>query len=129
MELKQIIKKYLSCLEKSDYENLIDLFIFDAVVNSPLYGKVEAEKFYKDLFSDTNKSTITLKDIFTNEEKTKAAVNFLYDWTLSDGSPVSFDCVDIFKLNPDGKIEELTIIYDTSKTRPKFDSLISSKAK
>ena len=119
----ETIKKYLSALEKSDYENLINLFASNAIVHSPLYGEVEAKKFYKDLFKDTNKSVITLKDIFMSEDNSKRAVNFLYDWTLSDGSPVSFDCVDIFKFNSDRKIQELTIIYDTSQTRPKFDKL------
>ncbi len=123
MELKETIKKYLEALQKSDYENLINLFASNSVIHSPLYGEIEAMKFYQDLFKDTNKSVITLKDIFTSEDGSKGAVNFLYDWTLSDGSPVSFDCVDIFKLNSDGKIQELTIIYDTSQTRPKFDKL------
>lgn len=123
MELKETVKKYLSALEKSDYENLISLFAPNAIVHSPLYGEVEANKFYTDLFKDTNKSVISLKDIFMSEDGSKGAVNFLYDWTLSDGSPVSFDCVDIFKFNSDGKIQELTIIYDTSQTRPKFDKL------
>jgi len=123
MELKETIKKYLSALEKSDYENLINLFVPNAIIHSPLYGEVEAEKFYEDLFKDTNKSVITLKDIFMNEDNSKGAVNFLYDWTLFDGSPVSFDCVDIFKFTSDGKIQELTIIYDASQTRPKFDKL------
>lgn len=123
MELKETIKKYLDALERADYENLISLFAPNAIVHSPLYGETEAEKFYKDLFKDTNKSVITLKDIFTSEDNSKGAVNFLYDWTLSDGSPSSFDCVDIFKFNSDGKIQELTIIYDTSQTRPKFDKL------
>jgi ketosteroid isomerase-like protein len=123
MELKETIEKYLSALEKSDYENLINLFAPNAIIHSPLYGEVGAKKFYEDLFKDTNKSVITLKDIFMSEDNSKGAVNFLYDWTLSDGSPVSFDCVDIFKFNSDGKIQELTIIYDTSQTRPKFDKL------
>lgn len=123
MELKETIKKYLNTLQKSDYENLINLFAPNAIVHSPLYGEIEAKKFYKDLFKDTNKSIISLKDIFMSEDGSKGAVNFLYDWTLSDGSPVSFDCVDIFKFNSEGKIEELTIIYDTSQTRPKFDKL------
>lgn len=123
MELKEAIKKYLDALQKSDYENLINLFASDAIVHSPLYGEVEAKKFYKDLFKDTNKSVISLKEIFMSEDGSKGAVNFLYDWTLSDGSPVSFDCVDIFKFNSEGKIQQLTIIYDTSQTRPKFDKL------
>ncbi|MDO8639848.1 MAG: nuclear transport factor 2 family protein [bacterium] len=123
MELKETIKKYLDALQKSDFKNLINLFAPNAIIHSPLYGEVEAEKFYEDLFKDTNKSVITMKDIFMNDDNSKGAVNFLYDWTLSDGSPVSFDCVDIFKFNSDGKIQELTIIYDTSQTRPKFDKL------
>lgn len=123
MELKEIIKKYLDALQKSDYENLVSLFAPNSVVHSPLYGEVEAKKFYKDLFKDTTKSVIILKDNFLNEDGSKGAVNFLYNWTLSDGSAVSFDCVDIFKFNSEGKIQELTIIYDTSQTRPKFDKL------
>lgn len=123
MELKEIIKKYLSALEKSDYENLISLFASNAIVHSPLYGEVKARKFYQDLFKDTTKSVITLKDIFISEDGSKGAVNFLYSWTLSDGSAVAFDCVDIFKFNSERKIQELTIIYDTSQTRPKFDKL------
>ncbi len=123
MEPKETIKKYLNALQKSDYEYLINLFASNAIVHSPLYGEVEAKKFYTDLFKDTNKSVISLKDIFTNEDGSKGVVNFLYDWTLSDGSPVSFDCVDIFKFNSEGKIQELTIIYDTLQTRPKFDKL------
>ncbi len=123
MEHKSTIKKYLDALQNSDYENLISLFTSDAIIYSPLYGEVRANKFYEDLFKDTNKSVITLKDIFMSEDNSKGAVNFLYDWTLSDGSPVSFDCVDIFKFTSDGKIQELTIIYDASQTRLNFDKL------
>lgn len=104
MELKETIKKYLSALEKADYENLIGLFSPNAIVHSPLYGEVKAEKFYRELFKDTNKSVTTLKDIFVGENSSKAAANFLYDWTLSDGSPVSFECVDVFRFTSDGKI-------------------------
>ncbi|MEK7616054.1 MAG: nuclear transport factor 2 family protein [Patescibacteria group bacterium] len=122
---KENIRKYLRCLERSDYENLIGLFASSAIIHSPLYGEVEAKNFYKDLFKDTTKSTISLKDIFMNEDESKGAVNFLYDWVLADGSRVSFNCVDIFKFSSEGKIKELTIIYDTSQTRPKFDKMKS----
>ena len=124
-EHKDIIKEYLQSLEKSDYENLISLFAPNAIIHSPLYGEVKASKFYKDLFKDTTKSKISLADIFMNEDGSKGAVNFIYEWTLSDGSPVTFDCIDIFRFDTTGKIQELTIIYDTSKTRPKFDKLKS----
>jgi ketosteroid isomerase-like protein len=125
MESKGIIKKYLHALESSDYENLISLFAPGAVVHSPLYGDVEVRSFYEEVFKDTIKSVISLRDIFVGEDNSKGAVNFLYEWILSDGSSVSFDCVDIFKFSLDGKIQELTIIYDASKTRSNFDKLKS----
>jgi pimeloyl-ACP methyl ester carboxylesterase len=35
----------------------------------------------------------------------------------------SFECVDIFRFDENGKIKELTIIYDTSKIRTSFEEM------
>lgn len=126
MNHKESLKKYLKFLEAADYENLISLFSKEAVVYSPLYGKVIATKFYKDLFKDTAESKLTLINIFTSEETNAAAVHFQFDWTLSDGIAAPFEVVDVCKFSPDGKIEELKIIYDSAKTRPAFDKLSST---
>lgn len=50
MKHSETLKKYLQLLEAADYENLISLFARDAMVYSPLYGKVTAVQFYKALF-------------------------------------------------------------------------------
>lgn len=124
MHIEKIIKTYLKALEMDNYQKVIKLFSADATIHSPLYGKIKAEIFYKDLFNDTSKSTITLLNIFQSQNNPLvAAGHFHYDWTLKDGTPTSFECVDIFRFNEAGKIAELTIIYDSAKTRTAFEKL------
>jgi len=119
MEIEKTLKLYLKALEKGSYEDIIKLFTENAMVNSPLYGKIKASEFYKELFKDTAKSKINLLNIFT--DKNLGAAHFLYEWVFKDGTPTSFECVDIFKFS-DGKIKHLTIIYDTYKTRQSFEN-------
>ena len=125
MDQKQIIKRYFQGLEKASYEDVISLFARDAIVLSPLYGKIEAVKFYKELFAVTNDSKITLKNIFINPDNPKvAAAHFYYDWTLKDGTPAPFECVDIFEFSSDSnQVVKLTIIYDTARTRKAFEKV------
>lgn len=125
MDRKKIIQQYFQGLEKASYEDVISLFAKNAVILSPLYGEIEAVKFYKELFSITNHSKITLKNIFINPDNPHvAAAHFYYDWTLKDGTPAPFECVDIFEFSsPSNKVQKLTIIYDTSHTRKAFDEV------
>ena len=124
MQIEKTIKEYLKGLEISSVEKIIKLFSSDAVVHSPLYGEIQAKKFYQDLFKDTSKSKITLINIFVSQNNPQiAAGHFRYDWILKDGTPTSFECVDIFRFAEDGKIKELTIIYDTSKIRTAHEDM------
>ena len=73
---------------------------------------------------DTSNSQISLKNIFLSTDSPKtAAAHFVYNWILKDGTPAPFECVDIFRFNEDNKIQELTIIYDTSSTREAFEKV------
>lgn len=125
MDQKQVINRYFQGLEKASYEEVMSIFEEDAIVVSPLYGKIEATKFYKELFAVTNSSKITLKNIFINPDNRKfAAAHFYYDWTLKDGTPAPFECVDIFEFCSDSnQVAKLTIIYDTFHTRKAFEEV------
>ena len=124
MQIEKTIKEYLRGLEVGSHEEILKLFSQDAVVHSPLYGKIQAKKFYQDLFKDTSESKITLKNIFISQNNSNvAAGHFRFDWILQDGTPTSFECVDVFRFAEDGKINELTIIYDTSKIRTSFEDM------
>lgn len=122
MNKQDVIKSYFHGLEKSSYQDIIKLFSPNAVVYSPLYGKIEAIRFYKELFSDTQSSKIGLNNIFLSADKPDtAAAHFVYSWTMKDGTQVQFECMDVFDFAPQsGKILSLTIIYDTYHTRKDF---------
>src|SRR3989338_189143 len=124
MQIEKTIKEYLKGLEVGSADKIIKLFSHDAIVHSPLYGEIQAKKFYQDLFKDTSKSKITLINIFVSQSNPNvAAGHFRYDWILKDGTPNSFECVDVFRFDEDGNIKELTIIYDTSKIRTAHEAM------
>ena len=123
MEIKETIKEYFKALENGNYDKIEKLFTSDAVVNSPLYGRMKAKDFYMELFRDTSKSKITLIDILRGENPRVMAGHIRYEWILKDGTPTTFECVDIFQFTDEGKIKTLTIIYDTAKIRTSFEEM------
>lgn len=117
------IRAYLDALSRGDLDQLMALFAPEAIVHSPLYGQQPAHVFYPALLQDSAASNIELLHIFQSHSPQQAAVNFLYHWTLANGDAVTFDCVDIFRFDADGKISELKIIYDASQTRQHWSVL------
>lgn len=115
MKKETVMKAYLNALGKGNYEDIIRLFSADAVVFSPLKGRVDAKKFYRNLLNDTAKSRLRVLDTLTGKKFN--AIHFNYTWTLKNGKKTSFDCVDIFSFNKSNKIKKLVIIYDTHKVR------------
>jgi hypothetical protein len=122
--MKNILEIYLKSLEAGDAKTIINLFSEDGIIHSPLYGNKPAKDFYKDLFADTSQSVITLLNIFKSFTNPNiAAAHFRYGWTLRDGTKTDFEAVDVFNFDEHGKIKEMTIIYDTAKTRRAFEML------
>lgn len=125
MDPRNIIQKYFSALENSDINKIIQLFTENAIVVSPLYGEINAAKFYSELFEDTLSSKITLKDIYHSMSvPNRIAAHFKYYWKMKNESYVTFECMDVFELdNESEKIEKLTIIYDSRQTRCEFENI------
>jgi hypothetical protein len=97
--MEQKIKSYFRGLETADYQSLIQLFEEDAIVNSPLYGRVLAKDFYKDLFNDTSKSKITMLNMFaTIGNPLIGAGHFRYDWIMKNGTYDTFGIRDAFEI-------------------------------
>lgn len=115
---RQIAEAYLEYLEQGDLEGILSLFDPQGVVNSPIYGQRSAQDFYQKLLAETQTSETEVLDILINTGNKCLALYFHYRWTLSHGDMVSFDCVDLFRLNHDHKIISLRIIYDTYPIRP-----------
>ena len=123
MSVEETIKLYLDCLERADLDKMLSLFSEGAIVNSPLRGEVNAPEFYRDLFADTQSSKITLLNIFKSDNPAIGAGHFRYDWVLKDDTPKPFECVDVFRLDSEGKIKHLMIIYDTYNLRAAYEKV------
>jgi hypothetical protein len=123
MEPETVLTLYLDALQTGNNDQVIRLFSNNAVVVSPLYGRVEASHFYRDLFTDTTHSKIVPHNIFISKDGTTGAAHFTYTWTLKDGTAATFECVDIIEFSEKGTIDQLTIIYDTSVIRKSFENM------
>jgi hypothetical protein len=122
------ISEYFENLSNGNYNALIALFKDGATVNSPLYGKTKAVKFYKELLDDSDKkSSVKLLNAFVRgNNKNVGAGQFEYAWTLKNGKQSNFMGVDVFRFS-NNKISEVTIIYDTYGTRENFNKLKENK--
>jgi len=116
-------QQYFQNLQAGNIDAICRLFAKNGVVDSPLYGIKHHREFYEGLMNDSGESTIEMKRIFVDKEKNDLAIWFRYDWGLDNGERVVFEGVDVFELNKEGKIEKLTIIYDTILTRPLIEKL------
>ena len=112
-----IAKSYIEHLSNGKLEQLLSLFSENAIVVSPIYGKKNYKDFYTQLFADTNYSKLNIQGIFEDALTGNIALHFIYHWTLRNDSQVNFEVVDILEFNDDKKINALTIIYDTVKSR------------
>lgn len=123
MSPEDLCKRYLAALNAGSLADVLSLFAPDAQIVSPLYGVMEAGRFYADLFADTNRSVTRLLNVFVpSGDARSVALHFHYTWTLKSGKVVQFECVDVFELSADGeKFAKLTIIYDTAPIRADFE--------
>ena len=121
---EELCRRYLAALNQSDLKGVHSLFAPGAVVISPLYGRVEARKFFSDLFADTNRSDTSLLNIYEPVGTGHSiALHFNYKWTLKSGKDVEFEVVDILEMAENGEsFQKLTIIYDTAPIRADFDA-------
>lgn len=114
---KEVAVKYLDSLEKGNIAALLKLFTENGMVDSPVYGVLNANKFYKELSNDTISSELGLKGIFEENGSNKLALYFEYKWTMKNKKLVEFDVVDILEFDDFNRISKLKIIYDTVKSR------------
>ncbi len=118
MDVDQLCRRYLSAIEAGDYAAVLSLFRPNARVHSPLYGLQPVDLFFANVFSDTARSTTRLIRILTARKPDNAlAVQFEYSWTLSNGTIVEFEVVNILELDEDGLVTKLTVLYDTAPLR------------
>jgi hypothetical protein len=78
-----------------------------------------ASPFFDRLAGASTKNVITPIDIFLSRtEKNHATAYFQYDWTVRDGTLITFKVMDLFTFERGtNKITYLDLIYDTHPIR------------
>ena len=114
-----VLQTYMSALGMGDFATIKALFTPDARVNSPFLGEMPAEDFFEKLADFTSESIITPIDIFlSTTDRHQATAYFRYDWTLKDGTQISFKVMDLFSFAAnDDRVTRLDLIYDTHPIR------------
>lgn len=123
MTEEDVVTRYFEALEAGVAEDVLALFTDDAVVRSPVYGRMPAAKFYPRLLSDTASSRVSVTERFVSPTGGFAAAHFTYRWELRDGSTHEIEGVDVFELAGDGRIRSLTIVYDAETVREAVEEL------
>ncbi len=115
----ETLQTYMKALDGSDYDTIKSLFTSDGKVLSPFLGEMAANQFFDRLAEASTENTITPIDVFLSaSDKNHATCYFQYDWTVRDGTIISFKVMDLFSFakNSD-KVEYLNLIYDTHPIR------------
>lgn len=115
----RVLKTYMAALGDSDYATVKSLFAPEGRVKSPFLGEMAAGPFFDRLAGASSKNVITPIDIFLSaSDKHHATAYFQYDWTVRDGTLITFKVMDLFTFAPTGdKVTYLDLIYDTHPIR------------
>jgi len=114
-----VLQVYMTALGRSDYATIKSLFAHGGKVLSPFLGEMEAGPFFDQLGEASSLNVITPIDIFVSTAgKHQAAAYFQYDWTVRDGTLITFKVMDLFTFKPgSNKVKYLDLIYDTHPIR------------
>ena len=117
--MQRAVHKYLSALEAGDAEQAASLFVPDGWVQSPFLGRLSVRDYVNRVASASSKAKLTVYDVLVSAEgHLRAVAYYQYDWSLEDGSNVTFDCADVFNFDSDtGRIESIVLVYDTDPVR------------
>jgi len=121
--MQKAVRKYLQALEAGDADKAAALFVADGWVQSPFLGKLPVRDFIKKVADASGDSKLTVHDVLVSAEgHLRAVAYYLYDWSLKDGTRVSFDCADVFNFDPDtGHVASVVLVYDTHLVRGVVD--------
>lgn len=114
-----VLHTYMAALGQSDYARVKSLFAPEGKVLSPFLGEMLAGPFFDRLAGASARNVITPIDIFLSAtEKNHATAFFQYDWTVKDGTLITFKVMDLFTFEADSnRVAYLDLIYDTHPIR------------
>ena len=117
-----VLRIYMDALGRSDYATIAGLFAPEGTVRSPFLGERPAEPFFERLGQASEKNVIPPIDVFLSSgDTTRAVAYFQYDWTVRDGSLITFKVMDLFTFDSESdRVTYLDLIYDTHPIRETY---------
>jgi len=113
----ETIVTYLGAMERGDLNMVCACFTPDAIVQSPVYGEMLVRPFYQQLFDDTVKVEISVRQIYCGRDSTDSWVaHFAYKWQRKSGEDIDTHLIDLFDFVGD-RIARLRIIFDSVTKR------------
>ncbi len=114
-----VLETYMKALGQSDYATIKGLFASSGRVRSPFLGEMQSGPFFDRLAGASAANVITPIDIFlSNSERNHATAYFQYDWTVTDGTLITFKVMDLFTFETGShEVTYLDLIYDTHPIR------------
>lgn len=109
---ERTIRRYLHAMEANDLPGVLDCFTPDALIASPVYGKVPVRRFYEKLFADTVGARVTIRSLYSSPERPDLWIaHFDYVWVRRDQADMDTELIDLFELDGSGeRIRKLRII-------------------
>jgi hypothetical protein len=117
--MQKMVHDYLKALEAGDADKAASLFIPDGWVESPFLGRLPVRHYIKKVADASKGTRLNVYDVLVSAEgHLRAVAYYQYDWRLTDGSRVAFDCADVFNFDPStGRIQSIVLVYDTHPVR------------
>ena len=114
-----VLRRYMEALGATDYATIKSLFAEGGTVASPFLGLMPARDFFDRLGGATKGNVITPIDVFLpSGDQQHAVAYFRYDWTVNDGTLITFNVMDLFEFwSGADKVSALTLIYDSHPIR------------
>ena len=115
-----VLRRYMEALRASDYATIKSLFAEDGtVITSAFLRLMPAREFFDRLGFATKGNVIAPIDVFLSSgDQQHAVAYFRYDWTVNDGTLITFNVMDLFEFRSGtDKVGALTLIYDTHPIR------------
>ncbi len=117
--MQQAVRRYLAALEAGDPDKAAALFVPQGWVRSPFLGQLPVREYVAKVARASSNAHLTVYDVLVSAEgHLRAVAYYQYDWSLTDGTRVSFDCADVFNFDAEsGHIESIVLVYDTQPVR------------
>lgn len=119
LKYENIIKKVFSEIENLNFDELMMYFAPNAIIDSPIHGKMKAKEYYTNLFPTLKSVKVSIKDTFVSLHNPNSLIGYIYlNILMKDGTKTKTESIDLFEFDSKSqKIKSIKFIWDTYPSR------------